>query len=118
MSPKFIKLLPLLATMTAPLVDAEVRFDTHIKPIFEQYCDDCHSGWIPDGGLRTDTLENLMEGGKQGAAVIPGKPEKGWLINTIKLAPGRFGVMPPDKEKHLTDEQIKLIETWIAEGAR
>ncbi|OMH38131.1 c-type cytochrome domain-containing protein [Motiliproteus sp. MSK22-1] len=96
---------------------AEVSYDKQIKPILDEYCVECHSGWFPDGGLRLDTRENILEGGKQGAAVIPGKPGKGWLINLIKTEPGRYSKMPPGKEQ-LDTEQINMIKNWIAEGAR
>jgi hypothetical protein len=29
-----------------------VKYDTHIKPIFEKHCMKCHEGWFPDAGLR------------------------------------------------------------------
>ena len=77
---------------------------------------ECHSGWFPDGSLRLDSLENILEGGRQGPAVIPGKPDKGWLINLVKSEPGRYSKMPPGKEQ-LTMDQINMIKGWIVEGA-
>ncbi|MEH6627338.1 MAG: c-type cytochrome domain-containing protein [Motiliproteus sp.] len=95
----------------------EVRYQPTIKAIFDPHCVECHSGWFPDGGLRLNSLENIHEGGKQGAAVIPGQPEKGWLINLVRTKPGRYSNMPPG-EAQLSDQQISLIQQWIADGAR
>ncbi len=95
----------------------EIRYQPTIKAIFDQHCVECHSGWFPDGGLRLNSLENIHEGGKQGAAVISGKPEKGWLINLVRTKPGRYSNMPPGSEQ-LSDQQISLIQQWIADGAR
>ncbi len=110
-----ILLGPLL--LPAPsLRAAEVGYQRDIKPILDRYCVDCHSGWFADGGLRLDSLDNILAGGKQGPAVIPGQPEKGWLVNLIRSPPGRFSRMPPGPAR-LSDQQVALIQAWIAAGA-
>lgn len=92
-------------------------FDSAIKPIMEKHCVSCHSGWFPKSGLRLDTRENVLEGGKQGRAVIPGKPTKGWLVNMIQPQGGNPSKMPPGPVQ-LTPEEINTIKNWIAAGAR
>ncbi len=103
--------------LTGQVRAEEVRYSSHIKPILDKHCVECHSGWFPDGGLSLESLEDIREGGRQGAAVIPGKPEKGWLINLVRSAPGRYSKMPPGP-KQLSDTDIQLIQRWIAGGAR
>ncbi|WP_210395507.1 c-type cytochrome domain-containing protein [Motiliproteus sediminis] len=112
-------LLLTVATLLMPAAHAgqAPTFDNAIKPIMEKHCVSCHSGWFPKSGLRLDTRENILEGGKQGRAVIPGKPEKGWLVNMIQPQGGNPSKMPPGPVQ-LTPQEITTIKRWIAAGAR
>ena len=71
-----------------------LSFTRDVLPVFDKYCNECHSGWFPDGGLRLNTLENIREGGRSGAAVIPGKPGKGWVPYGLNIDRGCYR-MPP-----------------------
>jgi hypothetical protein len=49
-----------------------------------------------------------MKGGKEGAAIVPGKPEGSLLLTKVSDGkhPGKF-----------SDEQLKLVTDWILAGA-
>ncbi|MCW8886716.1 MAG: c-type cytochrome [Motiliproteus sp.] len=114
----FLSAATALMLILPTLAAAEpVRYQSDIKPIFDKHCVECHSGWFPDGGLRLNSLENIHEGGKQGRAVIAGQPEKGWLINLVRTKSGRYSKMPPGPAQ-LSEQEIQLIQQWIADGAR
>lgn len=93
-----------------------VTFD-QIKPILKRHCVECHSGWFPASGLGLESREDLLAGGKQGKAVIPGQPDKGWLINMVTPIAGNPSRMPPGPQQ-LSPKEIGLIKQWIASGAR
>ena len=57
----------------------------HIYPIFDANCVVCHGEEKVKGGLRLDTYDRLMRGGKEGAVIIPGKPERSILLERITL---------------------------------
>jgi hypothetical protein len=67
-----------------------------------------------------------MDGGKHGAAVVPGKVEESLLMQKLGAKPPFGDRMPLDPKKKrgetstkkLSDEEIQLISDWIAQGAR
>jgi hypothetical protein len=90
-------------------------FAADVLPIFVARCIKCHSGDNPPRGLRLDSYENVMAGSSQRQVVIPGNPEDSQLVKRIK------GIarppMPFDGPPFLSDEQMAIIEAWIADGA-
>ena len=86
-----------------------------VSPIFESRCVRCHSGPKPPEALRLDSYENLMKGGKNGAVVQPGAPQKSDIVKSIKgIGKTR---MPRNGPPWLSDADVALIEKWIAAGA-
>ncbi|MFM8272001.1 MAG: DUF1549 domain-containing protein, partial [Gemmata sp.] len=93
-----------------------VGFYKQVLPILEAKCSGCHSGDKPKGRLRLDDRASALAGGKSdGPAVTPGRPGESALLARVKG--DGDGVMPP-KGDRLTADEIRLIETWIKEGAR
>jgi hypothetical protein len=76
-----------------------VDFKRDIAPILEERCWACHGEEEQESELRLDRRVNMLRGGNSGlSAVVPGKPEKSYLIDVIKhLDPDVK--MPPDEEK-------------------
>lgn len=112
--------LLLIATSLSPLQAAEplkADFNTHIKPILESACVHCHSEKNAKGKLRIETKELMLKGGENGAALVPGDPDKSPLTKSIALAADDDDVMPPKKEGLLSKEQIALLKDWVKQGA-
>ena len=98
-------------------VFAEIDYKTQIKPIFEEYCIDCHSGGDREANLQLDYRPSLLLGGDSGIkAAVPGHPEKSYLMELIQHKEPHLE-MPP-KEDKLSDENIALIAQWIKEGVK
>ena len=98
---------------------AKVQIVTYLKdirPLLEKHCVECHSGWFPDGGLRLDSIGAIFKGGNSGLAIVPGSPDKGWLMYSLTKASQRRMQMPPNGER-LSQEQVNLIKEWIKHGA-
>ncbi|MFV1994784.1 MAG: DUF1549 domain-containing protein, partial [Verrucomicrobiales bacterium] len=93
-----------------------VDFETEILPIFEDRCLDCHGPDKQKSELRVDRRATLLRGGDSGlASLVPGDPEKSYLIELIKgLDPDSI---MPEKGDPLSADEIALLEKWIAEGA-
>src|SRR5689334_13083847 len=85
-------------------------FERHVRPILKAYCLDCHGGGAELKG-KLD-LRLARKAGKQGPALVPGKPDESLLLDRI-----REGEMPPG-EKKVPPAQVAVIERWIAQGAR
>ena len=78
-------------------------------------CVDCHGVEEQNGQLRLDRLASMLSGGNSGEpAVVPGDPKGSFLVKLIKHQEAELEMPPEDS---LSEAEIKLIETWIAEGA-
>jgi hypothetical protein len=91
-----------------------LTFERDIRPIFKQHCVHCHGeGDKLKGGVDVRLRRFLVsKHGETGEApVIPGKPAGSLLLELVKS-----GEMP-EKGKKLAQEEVGIIERWIAEGA-
>jgi hypothetical protein len=92
-----------------------LTFQAHIKPIFQQRgCDACHGG---NGGLRVQTVAQLLQGGDHGPAIVPGKADESNLIKKLSTNPP-FGDRMPQGGPYLPDSTIQIIRNWINQGAK
>jgi uncharacterized membrane protein len=96
--------------------DAEI-FQHLVQPILEGKCIACHKEGKVKGELRLDQLEGLQKGGKNGPFVVPGDLEKSLLIQRINLPKDEKEHMPPKNKTQLTDEEIEILELWVAAGS-
>src|ERR1700730_18367883 len=94
---------------------ANVRefFEVRIRPVLARNCFACHAQ-SELGGLRVDSREGMLKGGKSGAAVVPGKPDSSILIEAVQQTHPRLK-MPPQGE--LKDEEVADLRKWVGDGA-
>src|SRR5688572_26599965 len=72
------------AAEQAPRPAAVDFFEKKVRPILVGHCNNCHSADTnAKGGLRVDDRNGLIQGGKRGAAVVPGQPEKSLLLEAV-----------------------------------
>ena len=84
-------------------------------PIFNQCCTMCHGGDRSPLGLELDSYANLMTGSWNGSVVVAGNPQGSELVRRIRgISQPR---MPLTGPPWLSDDEIELIERWIAGGA-
>ena len=89
-------------------------FEKEVRPILVKRCYDCHGNAKQKGGLRADHIGYLKSGGKNGPALIPGKPEESALIEAVRYGNEDFQMPPKQK---LPDTEIAVLEKWIRIGA-
>ncbi len=91
---------------------AAVSFERDIRPIFREFCFDCHGATEElSGGLDLRLVKLLERGGESGPAIVPGAPDDSYLLDRI-----RNGEMPPG-EVQVPEEKVKLLEAWLRSGA-
>ena len=92
-------------------------YQTEVQPVLQRNCLRCHGGMNRRGGLNMSTRAALLQGGKDGVVVIPGRPEDSLLIRVIgpRLPEGDPMRMPPKGER-LTDAEVAAIRRWVVEG--
>jgi mono/diheme cytochrome c family protein len=101
---------------TAGAKRGTIDYFSQVQPILENQCYGCHIGANAKGGLKLDRLATSLQGGKNdGPALVPGDPSKSALLARVK-SKDESTQMPP-KGDRLTDEHIRVLETWIREGA-
>jgi len=97
-------------------------FENKIRPVLVEHCYKCHSEdkvegnkrVLPKGGFRLHTKADLLKGGDTGPAIVPGKPNEGTLLASIKY--GDTDLQMPPKGK-LPANVIADFEKWIKDGA-
>lgn len=105
-----------LATATAFAADVpeKVNYEDHVKPIFRQYCFNCHNQGEKKGGLALDTFGSVIEGGGSGEIVFDDGDADGsrlWQLVNHDDTP----IMPPNSDK-LPEDKLTLIRAWITGG--
>jgi hypothetical protein len=76
-----------------------VTFDKDIEPLLKDSCVRCHGDQKPKGGLRLNSLEGVLKGGRDGKMVVPGDSKNSLLV----VAMARIDVstaMPPKRRAH------------------
>jgi uncharacterized membrane protein len=111
--PADLKRLTLLNTKTP----ATSFYAMHINPIFDSNCATCHGAAKSNGGLRLDSFDALMKGGKDGAVILAGDPQKSLLLQRVTLPPDHKQFMPAEGRPPLRPEEITWIRAWIQQGA-
>jgi hypothetical protein len=114
-----VLLSPTLANAADPTAAQLEFFEKRIRPVLVEQCYKCHSAEAEKekklkGGLRLDTKAGWEKGGDTGKAIVPGKPNEGTLLKSLKY--GDENLQMPPKGK-LADAVIKDFEKWIADGA-
>ncbi|MDZ4696996.1 MAG: DUF1549 domain-containing protein [Deltaproteobacteria bacterium] len=108
-------LLMLASNATAQTADQKDRFfENKVRPLLSSRCWSCHSDQAK-GGLRLDSRTRALAGGGSGLVIVPGKPSESLLIKAIRHQAGPDLEMPPNGA--LEEEQIRILERWVAEGA-
>ncbi|MBL9172900.1 MAG: SUMF1/EgtB/PvdO family nonheme iron enzyme [Verrucomicrobiales bacterium] len=114
-----MKLLPVALLAALPFAGsslAAVDFKKQVRPILEVYCLKCHGDEKPKGKLSLTTRAGAIQGGEEGASLVPGDPAKSPLYTLTLLPAGHDDVMPP-KGDLLTQQQQETLKQWIVEGA-
>ncbi len=81
--------------------------------ILRTSCQPCHGAAMKQSDLDMRTRAAMLSGGKRGAAIVPGDPEKSnlYLFAAHRVKPE----MPPGAK--LSDAEIDTLRRWIAAGA-
>ena len=93
-----------------------VNFAREVRPLLVKRCLACHDAEHAKGGLRLDSREAALKGGKsKQPTLVPGAPAKSELVK--RIATHDSDELMPPKGGALTSAQIALLTRWIAEGA-
>ena len=109
--------------------ERQMSFAGDVQPIFAASCVVCHDNsaeGIATSGFSMATYDSIMKGTKFGPVVVPKSSISSTLYLLIAGKTSPEIQMPPQHENAwaegrgtpLSDEQIKVIATWIDQGAQ
>ena len=134
-----------LSKLPAASAQKDITYAKDIKPIFEASCFRCHGEKQKKGGIRLDSLEAVLKGGKEGKIVEVGNAVKSSLLISVSHLDPEIAMPPKPKArknagaggtnapaggpgkppggneppaKPLTPEQVGLVRAWIDQGAK
>ncbi|MBS1853833.1 MAG: PSD1 domain-containing protein [Acidobacteria bacterium] len=87
-------------------------FESRIRPILATSCYSCHTD-SKLGGLRLDSREDMLKGGKSGPAIVPGDPDKSLLVTAVQ----QTGSLKMPMGGKLSKDQVDALAAWVKAGA-
>jgi len=93
-----------------------VDYTRQVHPLLASKCLACHSQEKRSGGLSLATYDDVLNGGRSGAAVRPGNSGTSILIQRVTDS-GATTRMPLGGPP-LKPAEVEILSSWIAEGAR
>ncbi len=110
-------LVAILALLPGPLAIAEpaIDFNRDVRSILSENCFYCHG---QDGNKRKADLRiDLREAAVEAGAIVPGNTGASVLLERIHSTDADVLMPPPSSNRRLSDEQKRMLDRWIAEGA-
>ncbi len=96
-----------------------VSFKKDIFPIIKMNCLPCHTeDQMNPSELYLESYDQLMNGGKHGKSVIPGKADSSLIIKKLILPPPFGDPMPIKRKTPFAADTINIIKKWIDQGAK
>ena len=102
-----------IALAAGPAPDSTDFFEARIRPVLANNCFTCHAA-SQLGGLRLDSRESILKGGKSGPAMVPGDPDKSLLIRAVRQTDPKLKMPMGGK---LKDQEIEDLAACVKAGA-
>ena len=95
---------------------AEPGFIRDVQPLLRKYCGGCHNEADKEGDFSVASFDALIKGTPDGQVVKAGDASASRLLRLIRGQDEPK--MPPEEEAQPTDKELRIIEAWIAAGAK
>jgi hypothetical protein len=89
-------------------------FESRIRPLLIAGCYDCHAD-AAQGGLRVDSREALLKGGKRGPAIVAGNAEASLLMQAVRHTHETLRM--PKGGARLKETELADLARWLNDGA-
>jgi mono/diheme cytochrome c family protein len=118
----FLLALPLVAQIVVEAQQGQAAaqaaataefFEASVRPVLAANCYDCH-GDQGYGGLRLDSRDAMLKGGRSGPAIVPGDPDKSLMIEAVRQTSDKLK-MP--KGGKLKPDEVDALVAWVKAGA-
>ncbi len=89
-------------------------FETSVRPVLAESCQNCHGARKQSSGLRLDSREAVLKGGDAGPVLVPGKPDESLLIQAVAQTHPELKMPPKGK---LPEPAVNALRRWVEMGA-
>ncbi|MCB0283027.1 MAG: hypothetical protein H6627_00230 [Calditrichae bacterium] len=122
LSLKIIFLPILLITLNCSNEPKQISFTKDIQPILEDRCIYCHSSDGPEGNIVLEDYQSVFSSRYKNHTtpmIVPGNPQTSRLYIVVSTRNTSMR-MPPERlgEDPLSEDEVKIIHTWIEQGAQ
>ncbi len=101
-----------------PKQPTEISYYRDVRRLFQQHCQGCHQPAKPLGGfVMTDYAALLKTGDHEQPGVVPGQPDKSFVLEQISSHGAKKAAMPKNADP-LPPADVEIVKKWIAEGAK
>ncbi|SDE23225.1 c-type cytochrome domain-containing protein [Niabella drilacis] len=104
------------AAKPIPNIQEAVLYADVVQPLLKRKCYSCHGSSKQKGKLRLDEENYILKGGKDGKAIISGKPDESELIKRLLLPLNDDDHMPPKEKPQLTPNEVAILSWWVSTG--
>ncbi len=118
---RYLFLLIAFCSVPLPYLSAApaVSFSKEVLPILAENCFQCHG---PDentreADLRLDLFEDATRKRDGYQVITPGNPARSELITRILSNDESIKMPPADFDKHLSQQELAVLQNWIENGA-
>ena len=102
-----------------PKEPTDVSYYRDVRRIFQQHCQGCHQPAKPLGSfVMTDYADLLKTGDHNLPGVVPGQPDKSFILEQITSKDGGKTATMPKNTDPIPAAEVATIKKWIAEGAK
>ena len=115
--PASLKRIGVLTSVNAAVPNPDSFYARRVHPLLDSHCVSCHGAGKVQGGLRLDTYEGLLQGGKSGPAVVPNQPEKSLMLTRVTLPATDKHFMPAEGRTPLSPNEVAVVRAWVQQGA-
>jgi hypothetical protein len=105
----------LACLVSLPGFASAVDFAHEVVPVLRKHCGECHTGDKKKGGFSMNTRAAFLEGGENGAVLVPGSADRSKLLEVVTTEDADLR-MPPKGER-LSPAEVSVLRAWVAAGA-
>lgn len=99
-----------------PNIQEAVLYTDVVQSVLQRKCYSCHGSSKQKGKLRLDEEAQILKGGKDGKAIVSGKPDESALIKRLLLPLSDDDHMPPKEKPQLTPNEVEILSWWVSTG--
>ena len=105
------------ATLPSPPFEEAMVYTDLVRPVLVARCIQCHNSGTTKGGLNMEDPAQFAKGGRNGKPWDTTAEGMGVLLGRIHLPPEDKKHMPPANKTQLTEQEEKILYSWIKDGA-